>query len=276
MLKNRLRKCNEINASEMLFNAIFTQQSRIMKFYSAAAWIRLYRCRVIYGSSLLCGLVEGVSFMLFLISVPACQTYQPAGSMSSVCMSQRWEVVREWQDRSETKSTSPILGRVCLCCQRVNEANEVWNIYLCYLWLDEIVSQCFLFTRISCLTTKHHFFHPSAHEAIILHVCMWITLGVCASKQYFNTKITEHIRNHNIWMWKKSRRWHTLNQNTPSVYRKELWLLSHLQNAKKGHSPLMLNVFSGYKLYRKSPKDIPSSVSAAYPLKVLVMKTAVV
>lgn len=139
-----------INASEMIFNAIFTQQSRIMKFYSAAACIRLYRYRVIYGSSLWCGLVEGLSFMLFLISVPACQTYQPAGSVSSVCMSQRWEVVREWRDRGETKSTSPILGWVCLCCQRVT-ANEVWDIYLCSFWVNEIVSlvQCFLFSNIS-------------------------------------------------------------------------------------------------------------------------------
>jgi len=103
----------------MLFNAIFTQQSRIIKFYSTAACIRLYRRWVIYGSSLWCGLVEGLSFMLFLISVPACQTYQPAGCVSSICMSQRWEVVREWRDRGETKSTSPIPCWICLCCQRV-------------------------------------------------------------------------------------------------------------------------------------------------------------
>lgn len=123
----------------MLFNAIFTQQTPKMKFYSAAACIRLYRCRVIYGSSLWCGLVEGVSFMLFLISVPACQTYQPAGSVSSVCTSQRWEVVREWRDRGETESTIPILCWVCLSCQR-GMANEVWDIHLCAVCLDELVS----------------------------------------------------------------------------------------------------------------------------------------
>ncbi len=85
-----------------------------IKFYTAAACIRLYRCWVIYGSSLWCGLVEGVSFMLFLISVSACQTYQPTVSVSSVCTSQRWKVVREWRDRGETESTSPILCWVCL------------------------------------------------------------------------------------------------------------------------------------------------------------------
>lgn len=49
------------------------------------------------------------------------------------------------------------------------------------------------------------------------------------------------------------------------------------KNAIKGHCPLMLNVFSGCKtLYRKSPKDIPSFVSAAYLQQVQVKKTAVV
>lgn len=43
------------------------------------------------------------------------------------------------------------------------------------------------------------------------------------------------------------------------------------KNTIKGHCPLMLNVFSGCKtLYRKSPKDIPSFVSAAYIQQVQV------
>lgn len=72
--------------------------------------------------------------------------------------------------------------------------------------------------------------------------------------QYFNTKITEHIPNHNSWIWKKSLRWHTLNQNTLSVCIEKSYDYYYLtwKNAKK--NTLTLNIFSGCKTLQKVPQ----------------------